>query len=201
MARLDKAFKEAAYYRTIEAINPDERLLCVVKQHPFGIIFVYLVAVIAFTGGIAIASLYLPSVFDSSAKVYTVWTLTALIFGLLLIMVLLLATYVYNQSRLTVTDKNVIQILQKSIVERKISHLSLANVEDVTSEQKGILANAFDYGTLVVETAGEQANFKFTMCPQPHRVAKIILNAKEEFMRTTGQTGSFRNKPHTNPDN
>jgi hypothetical protein len=201
MALVNKAFKEAAYYRTIEAVNTDERLLCVVKQHPFGILIVYLVAVIAFTGGIAIASLYLPSVFNDSATVYVIWTLTAFIFGLILVVVLLLATYVYNQSRLTVTDKNVIQILQKSIVERKISHLSLANVEDVTSEQKGVLANTFDYGTLKVETAGEQANFIFTMCPQPHRVAKIILNAKEDFLINTGQAGSYRNKPRGNPSN
>ena len=83
-----------------------------------------------------------------------------------------------------------------SCLARKVSQLSLANVEDVTSEQKGIFSNLFSYGVLNIETAGEQTNFYFNYCPNPHRVAKIILHAKDDFMIATGQTGSTRNRLH-----
>jgi hypothetical protein len=79
---------------------------------------------------------------------------------------------------------------------RKVSQLSLANVEDVTSEQRGIFSNMFNYGVLNIETAGEQANFNFGYCPNPHRIAKIILDAKDDFLSNTGQMGSYRNRPY-----
>ena len=201
MAWLGKAFKETAYYRTIEAIDPDERLLCVVKQHPFGILTIYILAIIAFTSSIALISVFLPNVIDTSAGIYAVWALVALVLSFFLLIVLILSSYVYNQSRLTVTDKNIVQIMQASLVERKVSHLSLANVEDVTSEQKGIFAGAFNFGTLNIETAVGHPNFKFTMCPQPNRVAKIILDAKVDFLEKTGQSGSYRNNPRRNRSN
>jgi hypothetical protein len=116
----------------------------------------------------------------------------AVMVGALLVM----ATIVYRQSKLTVTDRNIVQVVQKGLMIRKVSQLSLANIEDVTSEQRGIFANMFNYGVLVIETAGEQANFNFNFCPNPHRVAKIILDAKDDFLTTTGQAGSFRNKPY-----
>jgi hypothetical protein len=193
MAWLNKAFKETAYYRTIEAIDPDERLLCVVKQHPFGILSIYVLSIIAFTSAIALISLLLPNVVNTTAGVYALWVIIALTLSGFLIIVLMLSSYVYNQSRLTITDKNVVQILQRSITDRKVSHLSLANVEDVTSEQVGVFPQMFNFGTINIETAVGHPNFKFNLCPQPNRVAKIILDAKREYLEKTGQTGSYRN--------
>lgn len=195
MVDIKKAFKETAYYRTIEATSPDERLLVVVKQHPFGIMTIYILAILAFTASISIISMFLDSVFSTSTVVYAIWAFLALIAALFLLIVLLGVTYIYNQSRLTVTDKNIVQVLQKTLVQRKVSHLSLANVEDVTTDQKGLFAGTFNFGTIRIETAGEQANFNFPMCPQPNRVARIILDAKDEFLQMTGQAGSYRNNP------
>ena len=104
-----------------------------------------------------------------------------------------IATFVYRQSRLTVTNTSIIQVIQGGLFTRKISQISLANVEDVTSEQNGVFANIFSFGTVKVETAGEQVNFIFNYSPQPARVAKIILQAKADFMITSGQSGSVRN--------
>lgn len=198
MAWLDKAFKETAYYRTIEAIDSDERLLCVVKQHPFGIMTIYILAIVAFTASIALISLMLPNVIDTSAGVYLVWMILALVLAAVLLVVLLLSSYVYNQSRLTVTDKNIVQVIQRGIYDRKVSHLSLSNIEDVTSEQRGVFAGFFNFGTINIETAVGQPNFRFNMCPNPNRVAKIILDSKREYLEKTGQAGSFRNSPPRN---
>jgi hypothetical protein len=187
------SYKESAYYKTIEAVDRDERLLCAVKQHPFGILVIYVASFVAFVASLVLISLFLPSTVGDTSQIYTAWTAIAFACGLVLFIVLVLSTLIYNQSRLTVTDKNIIQIMQKSIYERKISHLSLANVEDVTSEQRGLFASWLNFGTLKIETAGEQENFIFTLCPHPNRVAKIILDAKDDFIQKTGKAGSFRN--------
>jgi hypothetical protein len=187
------SYKESSYYKTIEVLDRDERLLCAVKQHPFGILVIYLASFIAFISALILISAFLPSSFENTNEIYTAWTILAFVCGFILFIILIISTYIYNQSILTVTDKNVIQIIQKSIYERKVSHLSLANIEDVTSEQRGLFANMLNFGTLNIETAGEQANFNFVLCPHPNRVARIILDAKDDFIQATGQAGSFRN--------
>lgn len=187
------SYQESDYYKTIEAVDRDARLLCAIKQHPFGLLLLYVSSFVAFISALILISLFLPKTSTSTESIYSAWTLLVFILGFVLIIILIAVTYVYNQSALTITDKNVIQVIQKSLYERKVSHISLANVEDVTSEQRGVFANMLNFGTLKIETAGEQANFIFQLCPHPNRVARIILDAKEDFIKTTGQTGSFRN--------
>ena len=192
------SYKESAYYKTIEVTDRDARLLCAVKQHPFGLMVIYAASFIAFVFALSLISIVLPKTMASTNSIYSAWTVLAFICGFVLVVVLIAITYVYNQSGLTVTNKNVIQILQKSIYERKVSHISLANIEDVTSEQRGVFSTMFNSGTLKIETAGEQANFIFPLCPHPNRVARIILDAKDDFIQATGQAGSYRNNININ---
>jgi hypothetical protein len=188
-----KSFQESEYLKTVEDVGSDERIMCIVHQHPFGIIFIYILTFICLSFSHFGVSLLLPNSTAPGVNYATIAMLSILV--VLVIGVLLtLATIVYRKSKLTVTDKNVVQIIQNGLLNKRVSQLSLANVEDVTSQQKGILANIFGYGILNIETAGEQTNFNFNYCPNPHRVAKIILHAKDDFMHATGQTGSARNR-------
>lgn len=188
-----KSLLETARLRTLESLDNDEQVLCDAMQHPFGIVVVYLLCLFGLVGSFFTVTLFLPDYFGTSAEIYSVIALISIIVGVFLVIAMVVATYVYRQSRLTVTNKNVIQVLQGGVFTRKISQISLANVEDVTSVQKGVLAQIFGFGTLKVETAGEQVNFVFNYAPQPARIAKIILSAKDDFLIQTGQTGSVRN--------
>ncbi|MFO0882094.1 MAG: PH domain-containing protein [Candidatus Saccharimonadales bacterium] len=196
MAR--KSFQESSYFKTIETIGPDEHVMCVVYQHPFGIIFIYAATLVCLTLGLIGISVLFPEVAGTSSGTYTVMAFFAVLIAVLVGILLVMATVVYRQTRLTVTDRNIVLIVQKGLLIRKVSQLSLANVEDVTSEQRGFFSNAFNFGTINIETAGEQANFNFAFCPNPHRVAKIILEAKDDFLSRTGQAGSYRNRPYSN---
>jgi hypothetical protein len=81
------------------------------------------------------------------------------------------------------------QITQRSLVNRKISQLSLANVEDSHAEQRGILPTIFNYGTLTIQTAGEMENFIFTLCPNPTKYAEEILEAHQNYARELEGSG------------
>ncbi|MBP9812949.1 PH domain-containing protein [Candidatus Nomurabacteria bacterium] len=179
--------------RKEEHLADDEHIIAIAYQHPVGIIVMYVAAFACFVVAMFIISSLLPSVFNDSATAYGLVTFFALIAAVILGIILAVGTFVYKQSSLTVTDRNVIQVLQQGIFNRKISQISLANVEDVTSHQKGFFANAFNFGVIKIETAGEQANFNFTYCPDCNKMSKVILDAKDEFLIATGQAGSYRN--------
>lgn len=199
MAR--KSFFESNYFKTIETVGPDEHVMCVVYQHPFGIIFIYIATLICLSVGLLSISLLLPEMFGQGSTGYTLVALLSIMATIAVGVLLVMATAVYRQSKLTVTDRNVVQVVQKGLMIRKVSQISLANIEDVISEQRGVFASMFNFGVLVIETAGDQASFSFNFCPNPHRVAKIILDAKDDFLRTTGQAGSTRNRPYSNNQN
>ena len=89
-----------------------------------------------------------------------------------------------------VTDRSLIQVLQKGLFNRKVSRLSMANVEDVSAEKKGIFAMIFNFGTLNIQTAGEIDNFIFPLCPDPDEYAGLVLDARQAYAQ------SMRSKPN-----
>ena len=74
-----------------------------------------------------------------------------------------------------VTNDRIIDIEQKGLFGRSISELDLSRIQDVHSEIKGIFPSLFNFGTVVVQTAGEDKNFVFEQVPDPHAVRQRIL--------------------------
>ncbi|GAC1387668.1 MAG: hypothetical protein NVS1B7_0130 [Candidatus Saccharimonadales bacterium] len=167
-------------------LRPGDRQLLIIKRHPFGLVSMYMSAI----GGLVIAFtllfLLVPSVLsgDLGARVMRWLIIFAILTTALVIVVLLVATSIYRQNKWVVTDETVHQVLQKGLFSSQSSELSMANIEDVTAEQKGILAKMFNFGTIRVETAGELPYFHFNYCPTPEKYAQIIINARERFINS-----------------
>ncbi len=167
---------------TIEQIDDDEVKLIEVRKHPIGLVIVYTQTAIGMMASIALLFFILPTVFEDEGSAFLV--AGALSFFALLFsgIVLAISTYIFVQNRIIVTDRNITQILQLGLFSRKVSQLNIVNVEDVTSEQRGILQTALNYGVLKIETAGEQSNFIYDFCPNSGNVAKIILDSRERML-------------------
>ncbi len=170
----------------IEALTSDETLVADVRRHPFGLFLVYLQITVALGLSLILIFVFLPSVSDTldvsqSAvnALAAVFGLAAIVFGIIF---LILATRIYKGNQLIVSDKNATQVLQIGLFDRKISELSMVNVEDVTAQQRGIFPTLLNYGVLRIETAGEQNNFIFPYCPNPNAYAKAILDARQAFI-------------------
>ena len=164
-----------------ELLVAGEHVVVVVRKHIIGLIFIYLQALVGVIAVLSILFIAAPDILDLDQQSNRV-IIALIIFGLaVLVFFLFVATYVYRSSRLLVTDKNLIQIDQKSLFIRTVSRLSMSNVEDVTADMRGILQTIFNYGRLHVQTAGERPNFDFTYCPTPNKYADQILEARQAF--------------------
>ena len=111
-------------------------------------------------------------------------SLTGLTILVALVMILFyaLTAVIYFSNRLILTDTGIEQTMRTGFFFWKKSHLGLANIEDVTVVQHGFFANSLNFGTLAIETAGEQNNFLFRWCPQPNRCAKIIVDTRDDYL-------------------
>lgn len=181
-------------HSTIEHTDEDENKLCEVSKHPFGIVSLYIGTFFGIIAGLGLTFIMIPQVVEDTNQAFTVAIILSFVLIVLAIIVLSLATLVYRQSRIIVTDRNITQILQYSLFSRKVSQLNMVNVEDVTSVQNGFMSTMFGFGELNIETAGEQSNFKFTYCPRPGYYAKVILNAREKILGQ--QDGDPRVRPN-----
>lgn len=163
----------------VEDINADEVKVADIRRHPFGLVIVYLETLLAFVLAFGLLLVLLPSVAgeEAGSVVIAGGTIVAVLMGLFLA----LFTKIYFGNQLIITDIHVTQVLQTGLFSRKVSELTMENVEDVTADQHGIFPTLFNYGTLKVETAGEQNNFVFRYCPNPNAYAKALQDARSEY--------------------
>lgn len=168
-------------------MNPEQnqQFQVTLRRHPFGIVALYLQAVFGIGIGIGLLMFLIPSLLTDDAKTQAMHYLSifSIVAIILTALFLLLATTIYQQNRWIITNDSVTQILQMGLFKRQTSELSMANIEDVTAEQNGLLAELFGFGTLKAETAGERSNFHFLYCPRPNYYAKIILEARENYIQ------------------
>ncbi len=80
----------------------------------------------------------------------------------------------YNIS--LVTDKRVLDLDYSDIVYHDVALTKLSLIEDVTYIQSGFARSLFNYGDIIIQTAGEKLHFDFLSVPDPKRGADIIEN-------------------------
>jgi hypothetical protein len=170
------------------SLSPGEYVLEVVRRHPIG-----LVAIWGTTGFLVIVALLLIPLYAANldtvariagtpiAKLPTPATMATP--SLILIGFFLLggavATYVYLQNRFYITTESIVQFVQYSLFDSKRQMVNLINVEDASADQKGILQQVLNYGTLRLSTQGEGTIYHFRFVANPNSVAHRVNDATE----------------------
>ena len=167
---------------SMEQVDPDEVKLADTHKHPMGIILLYIQVVLGMIFSVGLAYFLLPLVLEDTDSAFFIGNIFTAVVVVMAFVVLTISTIIYKENRIIVTDRNIIQVLQYGLFSRKVSQLNINNVEDVTAVQQGVLPTIFNYGTLKIETAGEQVNFHFSFCPNSDYYAKVILDAREQVL-------------------
>ncbi|MDP3741121.1 MAG: hypothetical protein Q8R08_02220 [bacterium] len=80
-----------------------------------------------------------------------------------------------------ITNERVVDMTQKNLLYHTISEVNLTKIQDVTAEIHGFLGTFFDFGNVYLQTAAEKERFVFDNVPNPHRIAKLILDLYEKL--------------------
>ncbi len=73
-----------------------------------------------------------------------------------------------------VTNKRVVDIDFKYLLYKEFSEARIEKIQDLTYRSGGIIAALFNYGDVLVETAGEVPNIEFDKVPRPEKVVQTI---------------------------
>ncbi len=172
-------------HHQILELEPGEQILHEIRRTKIGLVPLIASGVIVFFG--VLTAVYLMARFrDSLAESVPVGLAILGVIGLVILVALLLVVMisVYLGNRLQITNERIIDVTKRSLFNQDISQINLNQIQEVTVKQRNILESLFNFGTLVIETAGEQNNFTFKLAKGPHLAAKIVNDAQEEYEKT-----------------
>ena len=98
------------------------------------------------------------------------------IFQLFTLLVFFVAVLDFYYDIVVVTDRRMADIDQEQLFFRRISQLDLESVEDATATAKGFFATVFNYGSVLVQTAGSEQEFHMDNVKYPQEIAAIVLD-------------------------
>lgn len=188
--QLSSATKRA--FKLVE-FDKDEQLLLEVRKHWFGLFGIYTIGAFILIS-LSVAALWMAAIdveqdFGIGTNISTLQLFTIFVCMLTATLTIggtAIGAYLYTTNVIFVTSDKITQVLYTSLFNRKISQLGVGDVQDVTVVQKGIFAHFFKYGTIIVETSGEQQNYHFSFVPNPYEVAKVIIRSREVNLQRFG---------------
>lgn len=86
----------------------------------------------------------------------------------------------YYLDILVLTNDRLLHIEQEGIFARTISEVDLFKIQDITSTIDGFFPSLFNYGDLLIQTAGALEKFAIESVPQPEKLRQKILDLAEE---------------------
>jgi len=164
-----------------------EFVINMVQRHPIGLVVpvglgIFLVALIAsvmVNFELIMNSVVGPNMFpvQDVGSVYLIGFLMILLVGALTY----IHTWIYLNNKFFLTNESVIQEIQVSLFSRHEQTVSLANIEDASYRQQGILQTMFNYGSIRLSTEGDETTYRFNYVADPKRQIAILNDAVEAF--------------------
>ncbi|KKS78240.1 MAG: hypothetical protein UV74_C0001G0087 [Candidatus Woesebacteria bacterium GW2011_GWB1_43_14] len=88
-----------------------------------------------------------------------------------------------------VTDERMFDVDFVNLVYREITDAHIDQIEDVTTVMGGVVRTMFNYGDVMIQTAGQVPRIEFLAVPKPDRVAQVLreLRVEEETEKLEGR--------------
>lgn len=83
-----------------------------------------------------------------------------------------------------VTDKRIIDIDFFNLIHKQISYAALDKIQDITHSTGGVMGTLFNWGDVLMQTAGASPNFDFLKVPQPQQVVEKIKELQNGSTRS-----------------
>lgn len=78
-----------------------------------------------------------------------------------------------------VTNQRIVDVDWYSLVHREVNVSQISKIQDITANQIGVLSGLFDFGHVLIQTAGTEPNFEYSNVPHPQLVARKLQELLE----------------------
>lgn len=168
-------------------LDTDEKILLQVRKHWF-------ILAVQIFGMVLLATLpyFVYVAIVSSPVLFSLYTSNvqpgipiALLSAWLLIIWMILFN-IWNNYYLdvwTITNRRLIVVDQKGFFFRTTASFRFERLQDIEISVQGLLATLLNYGSLEIQTAGAELNFRATGLPDPGALKALILKSADDLAR------------------
>lgn len=82
-----------------------------------------------------------------------------------------------------ITNRRIISANLIGFFNYKYENIEIDKIQDVTIYIKGVLSSFFHFGTIRIQTAGEQGQFLLSQIPNPEIVKQIIFEVRMDILK------------------
>ena len=177
-------------------LHEDEKILFVIRHHWSG--FLGSIGIFSAMAIFPLLIIYVGNLtLANQAEQYLSIIVTALAGFYLFLLTFIFGSWLdFYYDVIFITNRRMLNVSQKGLLAREISELNLRQVQNVSTQMDGVLRSYFNYGTLIVETAGEgtsegrgghglQGYFSISDIPDPNRIARAILELHRQVIDAT----------------
>lgn len=164
-------------------LSEGEYIINEVRRHPIGLFSIVAIAAVLILCVVGLVAAY-PFIAQQSSVTlppFSSFIVPALLFIVLILLGAYIAAYVYLNNKFFLTNESVIQEIQSSLFSRREQTVSLANIEDASYKQQGILQSLLDYGSIRLSTEGDETTYRFYYVSNPKKQIATLNNAVESF--------------------
>ena len=91
--------------------------------------------------------------------------------------------YRYNRDIWVVTNQRVVDSVKKHWFHHSMASADLDDVEDISIKKEGIFPTMFNFGNLLLQTAGERPNFVLSGIPEPSKILALVDQTRDAAKR------------------
>lgn len=160
---------------SFEDQEPDEKILLFVRRHLNTNIHWVFISII-----LASIPVFLFVFRDNLSSLLLLGLPQRFIVVLTLFYYLVIITYLFVNyitwyfNLFLITNKRIIEVNYADLVYKNVSATKLTLIQDASYKQVGVLRSFFDYGDVLLQTAGSLDNFSFEAVPKPEKVVQIV---------------------------
>ncbi len=167
-------------------LSDGEFVMSAINRHPIGLVSIWAVVAVAilviFVGfPLLLSGGALFGGKNLSTSAIMSGGIVLLLAAVLFVLGGIIATVIYQANRFYLTNESVIQHIQTSLFSKKDQTISLANIEDASYRQHGILQVLLNYGSIRLSTEGEETTYRFNFVAKPKNEIDRLNNAVEAF--------------------
>lgn len=164
---------------TFEGQEQDEKIVILTRHHPFGVLVRITLAGVAAVVPILAGTILWPAL--SAGGSTALFIFLSSVWYMILWVGTFYALTMYTLDTMIVTNHRVIDHDQYGFFNRHVAELHISRIQDISVHTQGYIPTVFNFGDVIIQTAGQEKRFTFPRIPHPERVKNAIMKLMHEL--------------------
>jgi len=167
-----------------ETQDPDEEVILFMRQHIIVLIPKLIIGIIVFFAPLILFPILIRFL-QSPVEIPGGYVIVGTVFWYLATFGFFLSMFMqWYFNIFIVTNHRIIDIDFLFFLYKKFGEAKIEKIQDISFRTGGITATVFNYGDVIIQTAGELPNLIFEKVPRPSEVVHILSDLTEDHKET-----------------